>query len=98
MDWTKEQTSAECYAVIRAAHPDLVPMSSFSDPTGTYGGGTTARMETEWGFKDAPVPVVGSAVRWEIRPGSNERHDEARWYWLCVPVDDDRPAAKGGDE
>ena len=96
MEWTQVTTSRECHAVIRAAHPDLVAFSSFSDPTGTYGGGTSARMDTEWGFDGAPIPLVGATVRWEIVPGSDKRHNETWRFWLCVPVVE-RAAARGGE-
>lgn len=86
MEWTHVTTSAECYAVIRAAHPDLVPHSSFSDPTGAYSGAFRGRMDTEWGFDGAPIPLCGASAVWDITPGSTERKNEQRRYWLCVPL------------
>ena len=96
MEWARRTTSRECYAVISAAHPDLVPMSSFTDVTGAFSGGSRGCIETEWGFGGAPVPLIGSSARWDIRGGSDKRFNEERRYWLCVPVEV-RPAARGGE-
>lgn len=78
-------TSAEVYAVIRAAHPDLVVFSSCSDPDGyRFGGGVHCRMDTEWGFEGAVYPLVGSSATWDRSEIHAERLREKRRYWLCV--------------
>jgi hypothetical protein len=90
MEYATKTTSAEVYAVIHAAHPDLVPFSSFSDPSGTFNGGPgeTGRMDTEWGFSGAPIPLVGVSMTWRIVPEDPNKYDHKRRYWLCVPLED----------
>lgn len=87
MEWTRVTTSRECYAVITVAHPDLVPHSSCTDMTGQFSGGSRGRIETEWGFDGAPIPLVGCSAVWDIVAGSDKRANEERRYWLCVPLE-----------
>lgn len=93
MNYFKITTSAEVYAVIFARHKDqLVPLSSFSDPDGTFHGGPgdIGRMDTEYGFKSADAPLIGISTTWEILfNGSNFYNGErTHQYWLCLPRDE----------
>lgn len=87
-DYKLIATSAEVWAVIKARHhDDLVPMSSFSDPDGTFNGGSgeRGRMETSYGFRGADYPMMEARTTWRIVPGDYKRHDETHEYWLCIP-------------
>ena len=85
-DYLSIKTSHEVWAVIRAAHPELVVFASFSDPSGYIcGGGSRATMETAYGFKNADFPIIRAVTTWELDPAKpHERVNEAHQFWLCV--------------
>lgn len=90
MEYRKVTTSAEVWAVIKAKHgKDLVVFSSFSDPDGTFCGGSggTGRMETAYGFVNADYPIMEAKTTWEISLDQpHKRINEAHEYWLCLPI------------
>jgi len=91
MEHKKVSTSAEVYAVIFARHRDeLVPFSSFSNPDGTFndGAGTTGRMDTEWGFRNADCPLIGIKTTWDIEDRKMIEGSKVSEYWLCFAVND----------
>lgn len=78
-------TSPEVWAVIKAAHPELVVFSSFSDPHDQHGTGTCT-MKTSYGFKHcADHPIISAETTWEkSEKNSWERVNEKHSYWICV--------------
>lgn len=83
-------TSAEVWAVIRARHPDMVVFGSFSDPDGSFSGGSRGQMMTEYGFRNCEIPLLRAETTWDIGPeGSHERLNEQHKYWLSVPLRDE---------
>lgn len=90
-DYKRIPTSPEVWAVIKARHPDLRVYASFSDPDGTFNGGSgeTGVMETTYGFAEADYPLMEARTTWRIEPGSFKRHDTEHQYWLCAPIKDE---------
>ena len=88
-DYTRVSTSAEVWAVIHARHKDLIVFSSFSDPDGTFNGGSgeTGRMETSYGFKGSDCPLMEYRQTWSNVAGSKK--DVSFQYYLCLPQKDD---------
>lgn len=82
----KQPTSPEVYAVLYARHrEDLTVHSSFTAPDG-WEGGFLGEVMTEWGFRDADVPLMGSRQRWERTNREGTLQVE---HWLCVPQEQD---------
>ncbi|MFA6125490.1 hypothetical protein [Sphingomonas sp.] len=86
-DYRKMRTSAEVWAVIRAAHPELVVFGSFSAPCGqAHGDPTRSRMETSYGFAGSYFPVIEARTTWDWNPEKpSDRANEKHEYWLCLP-------------
>lgn len=89
------ETSAEVWAVLFARHGDeLEPISSFSDPTGTFAGGTgdQGRMETCYRLRGADLPLLGVRTTWDIGKNDeqiNKRHQYFLIIARCPYCDDD---------
>lgn len=81
-------TSAEVYAVLRARHgKEMGVYSSFSDPDGSFNGGSVGCMETEWAIKGSDTPILSARTTWEIDPEATyKRINEQNEYWLCYPT------------
>lgn len=88
MSYVQITTSAEVWAVIKARHgQNLKVFESFSDPDGTFNGGSgeRGRMVTAYGFDGAPEPIIKAQTTWRIDPDRpHARIDETHHYWLCV--------------
>lgn len=86
-------TSAEVWAVLRARHGGILKVhSSFSDPSGTFNGGSgeEGRMETTYGLPSADSPLIGARTVWRINPEKpHERIDERHEYFLFVAIKED---------
>ncbi len=93
MDYKKIPTTPEVWAVIRIAHPELKPFSSFSDPEGGHElGDRKPRMETSWGFPSADYPLLEARTTWERSSDPKKpwlRENEKHEYWLCLPIKED---------
>lgn len=88
-DYKRIKTSAEVWAVIKARHPELRVFSSFSDPEGSFmgGSGTVGRMETAYGFSNGDYPLMEARTTWGINHDEpHKRMNEEHEYWLCVPI------------
>jgi len=92
-EYKKVETSPEVWDAIRAKHRDrLTVFSSFSDPSGTFcgGSGMRGRMETTYGFPDADWPLIEAKTTWTIDQAKPyERVNEQHQYWLCLPQRDE---------
>lgn len=89
MNWTMVTTSAEVWAVIKAAHPDLKVHTSYSYPDGDqFGNHDQCGMRTEYGFDGAPIPLIGAHTRWEKGEKEYERINEKTNYWLCIALEE----------
>lgn len=91
MHYKKIKTSAEVWAVIKAAHPDLVVFSTVSNPEGDpHGSLNDCRMMTEYGFKESDFPLLGANTTWskDLMEGY-ERTDMETEYWLCAVISND---------
>lgn len=86
-EYLKIPTTPEVAAVIRARHGSALKcFESFSDPDGTFNGGTgtVGRMETAYGFDGATHPILWCKTTWIINPDKPHRRiDEEHQYWLC---------------
>lgn len=85
------KTSAEVVAVIRAAHPTMIPFGSFSDPEGRFEGGPgeEGRMETEYGFRGQDFATFRIKTTWKIAAdGAEIAGTKKNEYWLCVGKDE----------
>ncbi len=90
MGHVKWKTSAEVWAVIRAAHPELKVFSSYSAPDGDhFGDPSVCKMMTEYGFPGADCPIVGAESTWEKHPNGHTRVNEKHSYWICVGVEEE---------
>jgi len=75
-DKRKIETSTEVWAVIRAAHPEMLVFATAS---------STGDMYTEYGFPGAACPTIAARTTWDYGENYrrlNERHE----YWICVPT------------
>ncbi len=82
MNHRREPCSAEIYAVITAGmHDRLTVHTTYTGPNEFS---PTRESMTEWGLRDAPVPLVGHHARWEDGNSGNCEHK----YWLCIPKDE----------
>lgn len=93
-EYKRIPTSAEVWAVIMAKHrADLHVFSSFSNPDGTFcgGSGQQGRMDTAYGFKGSDYPLMEASTTWDIirTQGGEKRENEQHQYWLCLPQKDD---------
>jgi len=91
MQYKRIKTSVEVWRAIKAAHPDLVVVSTFSAPDGDpYGNPSEGRMFTEYGFQKADCPLMGADTRWDIdRDNPLNRNNLREEFWLCTPEKDD---------
>lgn len=89
-DYITIPTSAEVWAVIKARHLELKVFSSYSAPNGDpYGNPDDCRMQTEYGFENADVPIIGAETKWEKDPECDyKRVNESTHYWLCCAIND----------
>ena len=89
-EYKKVLTSPEVWAVIHAKHRrELVPYSSFSNPTGTFcgGNGSKGEMFTSYGFEGADYPFIEANTEWDIDIANpHKRVNEEHTYWLCLPI------------
>lgn len=71
--------------MIRSSHPELVVFCSYSAPDGDqFGNPDECQMFTEFGFRDADVPLIGAKTTWEKDPECEyNRLNEKTEYWLC---------------
>jgi hypothetical protein len=79
-------TTPEVWAVLRARHSqDMQVHSSFSNPTGTAGGGDGSQgcMETTYGLDGSSLPLIGARTSWDIAEG-DKRVNEQHEYFLFV--------------
>ena len=77
-DYRTVETSREVWAVIRARHPELVPLGTAS---------FECDMFTSYGFPGADFPLMEARTTWEPdfdRPG--HRINEQSRFWLCIPI------------
>ena len=89
MEHAKWKTSAEVWAVIRAAHPELQVFSTYSAPDGDqFGDPSICRMMTEYGFPGADCSIIGAESTWDRNPDPSnyERLNEKHEYWICVGI------------
>jgi hypothetical protein len=86
-------TSAEVYAVIMARHRDqMSAFGSFSDPDGTFNGGSGAvgRMDTIWGIAGCDYPILEIKTRWDIDlEQPHKRINQAHSYFLLMAEKDE---------
>jgi hypothetical protein len=86
-------TSAEVYAVIMARHRDqMSAFGSFSDPDGTFNGGSGAvgRMDTIWGIAGCDYPILEIQTRWDIDPEQpHKRINQSHSYFLLMAEKDE---------
>lgn len=70
------------YAMFRGKYPELIPISSFSDPDGIYsfGYGRPA-MDTDWGVNDDDIPYCRTEMR------KKSRHDQKWEYTYYINED-----------
>jgi hypothetical protein len=82
----KVATSAEVYAVLKAAHhKELVPFGSFSAPEGKHGT-YACEMYTEWGFRAASAPLM--AVRETWHKGQDDSREYRYWLFMAIDIDE----------
>jgi hypothetical protein len=79
-------TSEEVFAVIYARHKDMAVFSSFSDPTGTYmgGSGELGRMETVWGLRGAGQPLVCVRTQYTLDDQGSQLGPRQSDYFIVV--------------
>ena len=83
------ETTREVWAVIRAAHPEIEAIGSYSAPDGGETHPEHGRMYTAYGFEDSPVPLISAETVWEIdRSDPLNRINQQDRCWLCVPIEE----------
>ena len=89
MEYKKVTTHYDVWVAIKKHHPELVAHSSYSAPDGDYyGDPLTCKMMTEYGFKNADMPIIGAESTWEKCSGY-KRVNEKHKYWLCIAIEDE---------
>ena len=90
-DYKTIPTSLEVWAVIRAAHPEMVVFGSYSYPEGNpHGNMDMGEMFTSYGFPGGDYPVIEARTTWGIIRNEgclfHKRENEKHEYWLCLPI------------
>ena len=90
-NYKRVATSAEVWAVLHARHPEMVVYGSYSTPKGDeFGDMNQGKMISSYGFPHGNFPIIEYQVTWDInRDKPNERANQCREYWLCLPMVDD---------
>lgn len=86
----KIETSPEVWAVIKARHhEDLTVFGTYSAPEGSEFS-DQCEMYTEYGFKDADVPLMAARTTWDRDPETSyKRINEKTKYWLFIIEESD---------
>lgn len=87
-DFVKVSTTPEVWAVIHASHKGRLQLyGTFSDPDGTFGGGSGERgvMDTGYSLDNTDYPILWARTEWDIAP-DGKRSNETHRYWLCVAI------------
>ena len=85
-DYKRVPTNVEVFGTLKARHADdMCVYGSYSAPDGdSFGDPSKAVMKTEYAFKDARWPIMGTCTTWDVADKSFPRKSERTEYWLCV--------------
>lgn len=98
MSGTKLTTTGDVYWAILKAHAnDLTVFETFSDPDGSFTGGSRGEVLTVWGLKGSDFPIMGARTTWDIvrvEIGGADwvatRANQVTEFWLCKNLEANR--------